>query len=129
VADIPPRIPKLRRGSYFPTFPQPRRRAGKALVAVIQTARVEGVSTRKVDQLIQALGLEGIDKRIASRICQRLDETVQRLCDRPLDISVVGCPVPEGAVEALHRQHGAAHRRRGQGDGSAGDPGGGGGPQ
>jgi transposase-like protein len=85
VGDIPLRIPKLRRGSYFPSFLEPRRRAEKALMAVIQTAYVEGVSTRKVDQLVQSLGLEGIDKSRVSRICRELDEAVNSFRQRPLD--------------------------------------------
>jgi putative transposase len=74
VGEIPLRDPKLRRGYYFPSFLEPRRRAEKALVAVIQTAFVEGVSTRRIDQLVQSLGLEGIDKSRVSRICRELDE-------------------------------------------------------
>ena len=62
VGDIAVRIPKLRRGSYFPSFLEPRRRAERALIAVIQSAYVQGVSTRKVDDLVQALGLGGVDK-------------------------------------------------------------------
>jgi putative transposase len=85
VGEIPLRIPKLRRGSYFPSFLEPRRRAEKALIAVIQTAYVEGVSTRKVDQLVQSLGLEGIDKSRVSRICRQLDEAVESFRQRPLD--------------------------------------------
>lgn len=85
VGDIPLRIPKLRRGSYFPSFLEPRRRAEKALLAVIQTAYVEGVSTRKVDQLVQSLGLEGMDKSRVSRICKELDEAVDSFRQRPLD--------------------------------------------
>jgi transposase-like protein len=85
VGDIPLRIPKLRRGSYFPSFLEPRRRAEKALLAVIQTAYVEGVSTRKVDQLVQSLGLEGMDQSRVSRICKELDEAVDSFRQRPLD--------------------------------------------
>jgi transposase-like protein len=85
VGDIPLRIPKLRRGSYFPSFLEPRRRAEKALMAVIQTAYVEGVSTRKVDQLVQALGLEGIDRSRVSRIWEELDGAVESFRRRPLD--------------------------------------------
>ena len=62
VGEIPLRIPKLRSGKYYPSFLEPRGRAERALLAVIQTVYVEGVSTRKVDQLVQALGLTGIDK-------------------------------------------------------------------
>ena len=70
-------IPKVREGSYFPSLLEPRRRSERALLAVIQQAYVEGVSTRRVDDLIQALGCEGISKSQVSRICQELDGVVQ----------------------------------------------------
>ena len=76
VGEIPLQIPKLRSGNYYPSFLEPRRRAERALLAVIQTAYVEGVSTRKVDELVQALGLTGIDKSKVSRICKELDTAV-----------------------------------------------------
>jgi putative transposase len=85
VGDIPLRIPKLRRGSYFPSFLEPRRRAEKALMAVIQSAYVEGVSTRKVDDLVQALGLAGVDKSKVSRMCKELDEAVTAFRNRSLE--------------------------------------------
>jgi hypothetical protein len=85
VGEMPLHIPKLRQGSYFPSFLEPRRRAEKALLAVIQAAYVEGVSTRKVDHLVQALGLEGIDRSKVSRICEELDEAVSSFRHRPLD--------------------------------------------
>jgi hypothetical protein len=85
VGDIPVWIPKLRRGSYFPSFLEPRRRAERALIAVIQSAYVEGVSTRKVDDLVQALGLAGVDKSKVSRICKELDEAVTAFRNRPLE--------------------------------------------
>lgn len=85
VGEIDLKIPKLRNGSYFPSFLEPRRRAERALLAVIQQAYIEGVSTRKVDDLIQALGLSGIDKSAVSRICQELDTTVTAFRTRPLD--------------------------------------------
>ena len=66
-------IPKLREGSYFPSLLEPRRRSERALLAVIQQAYVEGVSTRRVDDLVKALGCEGISKSQVSRICQELD--------------------------------------------------------
>ena len=78
------RIPKLRQGSYFPSFLEPRRRSEKALLAVVQEAYVLGVSTRKVDDLVQALGLNGISKSEVSRICKELDEAVERFRNRPL---------------------------------------------
>ena len=79
------RIPKLREGSYLPSFLEPRRRSEQALLAVIQQAYVEGVSTRRVGDLVQALGCSGISKSQVSRICQALDAQVQAFRERPLD--------------------------------------------
>ena len=79
------RIPKLRKRSYFPSLLEPRRRAEKALFAVVQEAYVKGVSTRKVDELLQALGLTGIDKSKVSRMCQELDELVEAFRNSPLE--------------------------------------------
>jgi transposase-like protein len=67
------RIPKLRRGSYFPCFLEPRRMAEKALTAVIQEAYVQGVSTRSLDDLVKALGAAGVSKSEVSRLCQEID--------------------------------------------------------
>ena len=78
-------IPKVREGSYFPSLLEPRRRSERALLAVIQQAYVEGVSTRRVEDLIQALGCDGISKSQVSRICQELDGVVQSFLGRPLD--------------------------------------------
>ena len=78
-------IPKLREGSYFPSLLEPRRRSERALLAVIQQAYVEGVSTRRVDDLVKALGCEGISKSQVSRICQELDVVVDGFLGRPLD--------------------------------------------
>jgi putative transposase len=78
-------IPKLRRGSYFPTFLEPRRTAERALAAVIQEAYVQGVSTRAVDDLVQAMGLAGISKSEVSRLCAELDERVGAFLDRPIE--------------------------------------------
>lgn len=78
------RIPKVSTGSYFPSFLEPRRRAEKALVAVVQEAYVHGVSTRKVDELVQAMGLAGVSKSQVSRLCQELDEVVGAFRNRPL---------------------------------------------
>jgi len=83
--DIPLRIPKLRQGSYFPSLLEPRRRAEQALLAVVQQAYIEGVSTRKVDDLLQALGLTGIDKSQVSRICKDLTEVVEAFRNRQLE--------------------------------------------
>jgi transposase-like protein len=87
VGEIPLQIPKLRKGSYYPSFLEPRRRAERALLAVIQSAYVEGVSTRKVDDLVQALGLTGIDKSKVSRMCKELDEGVTAFRNRPLEVA------------------------------------------
>jgi transposase-like protein len=78
-------IPKLRKGSYFPSFLEPRRRAEKALCAVVAQCYVEGVSTRRVDDVAKAMGLEGISKSQVSRICAELDEVVAAWRNRPLD--------------------------------------------
>lgn len=85
VGEIDLRIPKLRSGSYFPSLLEPRRRAEQALLAVVQQAYVEGVSTRKVDDLLQAMGLSGIDKSAVSRACKALDEVVREFRNRPLE--------------------------------------------
>ena len=77
-------IPKLRRGSYFPSFLEPRRRSEQALVSVVQEAYVAGVSTRKVDQVVESLGLR-VSKSEVSRICQGLDEQVDAFRNRPLE--------------------------------------------
>jgi putative transposase len=78
-------IPKLRRGSYFPEFLEPRRTAEKALAAVIQEAYVHGVSTRSVDDLVKALGMSGVSKSEVSRLCAELDERVQAFLERPIE--------------------------------------------
>jgi len=78
------RIPKLREGTYLPAFLEPRRRSEQALLAVIQQAYIEGVSTRRVEDLVQALGCDGISKSEVSRICQALDAQVQAFRERPL---------------------------------------------
>jgi transposase-like protein len=79
------RIPKLRKGSYFPGFLEPRRTAEKALTAVIQEAYIQGVSTRSVDDLVQAMGMGGISKSRVSRLCGEIDEKVQGFLTRPLE--------------------------------------------
>jgi putative transposase len=85
VGELGLRIPKVRQGTYFPSFLEPRRPAEQALLAVVQTAYVKGVSTRKVDDLLSALGLTGIDKSKVSRICRELDEQVTAFRNRPLE--------------------------------------------
>jgi len=78
------RIPKLRQGSYFPPFLEPRKTSEKALVAVIQEAWVSGVSRRRVDDLVQAMGLAGISKSTVSKLCKDIDDRVGAFLDRPL---------------------------------------------
>src|SRR5438477_164209 len=79
------RIPKLRKGSYFPGFLEPRRMAEKALTAVIQEAYVQGVSTRSVDDLVQAMGMTGISKSQVSRLCAEIDDKVKAFLGRPIE--------------------------------------------
>ena len=79
------RIPKLRKGSYFPFFLEPRRLAEKALTAVIQEAYIQGISTRSVDDLVKAMGMGGISKSQVSRLCEEIDERVQAFLTRPIE--------------------------------------------
>jgi putative transposase len=79
------RLPKLRQGSYFPPFLEPRKVSEKALVAVIQEAWIGGVSTRRVDELVQAMGLSGIGKSTVSKLCKDIDERVGAFLGRPLE--------------------------------------------
>ena len=79
------RIPKLRRGSYFPSFLEPRRTAEKALTAVIQEAHIHGVSTRAVDDLVQAMGASGVSKSQVSPLCGEIDERVNAFLSRPIE--------------------------------------------
>ena len=79
------KIPKLRQGSYFPEFLEPRRTAEKALTAVIQEAYVQGISTRSVDELVKALGMSGVSKSEVSRLCGELDERVSAFLERPIE--------------------------------------------
>jgi transposase-like protein len=79
------RIPKLRKGSYFPFFLEPRRMAEKALTAVIQEAYVQGISTRSVDELVKAMGMSGISKSQMSRLCEEIDGRVKAFLERPIE--------------------------------------------
>jgi len=90
-------IPKLRSGSYFPSILEPRRRAERALAAVVMQCYVEGVSTRRVDDVARSMGLEGISKSQVSRICAELDELVAAWRNRPLDAG----PYPFVWIDAL----------------------------
>ena len=84
VGTLQVKVPRVRDGSYFPRLLEPRKRAERALVAVVQEAYVQGVSTRRVDQVVQALGLEGISASQVSRLCKVLDDEVERFRTRPL---------------------------------------------
>src|SRR5262249_38379892 len=98
-------VPRVRDGSYFPSLLEPRRRAERALVAGVQEACVQGVSTRRVDELVQALGLQGISKSQVSVLCQQLDAEVARFRTRSLEAS--GYPyVWLDATFVKVRQHG-----------------------
>jgi transposase-like protein len=79
------RIPRLRKGSYFPGFLEPRRMAEKALTAVIQEAYIQGVSTRSVDDLVKALGMSGVSKSQVSRLCEEIDDRVKTFLERPIE--------------------------------------------
>jgi transposase-like protein len=95
------RIPKLRQGSYFPPFLEPRKTAEKALVMVIQEAWIGGVSTRPADELVQAMGLSGISKSQVSNLCKDIDERVNAFLDRPIEgewpYLWLDATLPEGA--------------------------------
>ena len=82
---VPVAIPKLRKGSYFPSFLDPRRASEKALVAVIQEAYIQGVSTRSVDELVKSMGMTGISKSQVSRLCEDIDVRVKTFLDRPIE--------------------------------------------
>ena len=79
------KIPKLRKGTYLPAFLEPRRAAEKALVAVIQEAYIQGVSTRAVDDLVKAMGMTGISKSQVSRLCKDIDARVKAFLERPIE--------------------------------------------
>jgi transposase-like protein len=79
------RIPRLRKGSYFPGFLEPRRMAEKALTAVIQEAYIQGISTRSVDDLVKAMGMSGISRSQVSRLCEEIDGRVKAFLERPLE--------------------------------------------
>ncbi len=78
-------IPKLRKGTYFPEFPEPRRASEKAMTAVIQEACIQGVSTRSVDDLVKTMGMTGVSRSQVSRLCVEIDERVDAFLDRPLE--------------------------------------------
>lgn len=85
VGTIDLQVPRVRDSSFFPSLLEPRKRAEQALMAVVQEAYVQGVSTRRVDELVQALGMQGISKSQVSRLCQELDGEVERFRTRRLE--------------------------------------------
>jgi putative transposase len=85
VGSLELQVPRVRDGSFYPSLLEPRKRAERALVAVVQEAYVQGVSTRRVDDLVQALGLQGISKSQVSRLCSELDTEVERFRARKLE--------------------------------------------
>lgn len=89
VGNVQLQIPRLRRGSYFPSFLEAYKRTERAVLAVVQEAYVKGVSTRKMDDLVQAMGIESLDKSAVSRICAELDEEFEAFQQRPLDSGYV----------------------------------------
>ena len=84
VGTIDLRVPRVRDGTFFPSLLDPRKRAERALVAVVQEAYVQGISTRRVDHVVHALGLQGVSKSQVSRLCQDLDAEVERFRTRRL---------------------------------------------
>lgn len=79
------RIPKLRKSSYFPGFLEPRRMAKRALTAVIQEVYIQGISTRPVDDLVQAMGMSAISRNQVSRLCADIDDRVKAFLERPIE--------------------------------------------
>jgi putative transposase len=97
VGTVELQVPKLRHGSFFPSILEPRRRAERALASVVMACYVEGVSTRRVDDVARAMGIDGISKSQVSRICAELDEVVDAWRNRPLDAG----PYPLVWMDAL----------------------------
>src|SRR5690349_22446209 len=118
VGEIELLIPRKRSGpAYFPSFLEPRRRSEQAIVAVVLEAYVNGVSTRKVDRLVEQLGIEGMTKDRVSALCRALDEQVEAFRTRPLEgalsLSVAGCQAPQGQRPRPGRLQGRGGRLRG----------------
>lgn len=117
VGSVELRIPRLRTGSCFPSFLEPRRSVEKALTAVIQEASVQGISTRSVDDLVKAMGAGGMSRSQVSRLCAEIDERVNAFLTRPLEGSAytpTALPLdrrdlPQGAPGRSHRLRGRHH--------------------
>jgi hypothetical protein len=103
------RVPRVRDGSFFPGLLEPRKRAERALVATVREAYVQGVSTRRVDDLVKALGLDGISRSQVSRLCEELDTEVERFRNRKLDGSY-----PYVWLDATVRHEAPSHRAGGR---------------
>ena len=123
--DVELRIPKLREGSFFPQLLEPRRRIDRALLAVVMEAYVHGTSTRKVDDLVKALGVDaGISKSEVSRICAELDAEVAAFRSRALShtafpsMSWLRARLPGNAIFQARRDRGGAADRAGSGLGA-----------
>ena len=108
------KVPKLRQGSYFPGFLEARKTSEQALVAVIQEAWIGGVSTRRVDELVQAMGLSGISKSPVSKLCKDIDERVGEFLNRPLTGGLALClarrHLSQAAPRRTDRQRGGHNR-------------------
>src|SRR5262245_10114535 len=105
VGSIELQVPRVRDGSFFPSLLEPRRRAEKELVAVVQEADVQGITTRRVDDLVQALRMQGISKSQVSRLCAELDNEVERFRTRKLE-----GPYPYVWLDATVRHEAPYHR-------------------
>ena len=114
VGEIELLIPRVRQGSYFPSFLEPRRRSEQAIVAVVLETYVNGVSTRKVDRLAEQLGIEGMTKDRVSAMCRGLDEQVELFRGRPLDgaypVLVAGRQARQGPRPRPRREQGSRRR-------------------
>jgi len=113
VGTVELKVPRVRDGGYFPSLLEPLRRAERALSAVVQEAYVHGVSTRKVDELVKALGVGGISKSRVSELCEELDEEVERFRNRPLRLD--RRHLREGSPGWQSGLHGGGHRYGGKG--------------
>ncbi len=105
------RIPKLRKGSYFPGFLEPRRMAEKALTAVVQEAYVQGISTRSVDDLVKAMGMSGMSKSQVRRLCEEIDEQGKDLPQSP-DRGRLALSVDRRNLREVAAERAASYRLR-----------------
>ena len=119
VGTVELKVPRVRDWSYFPSLLEPRRKAERALSAVVQEAYVHGVSTRKVDELVKALGMTGISKSQVSELCEELDEEVERFRNRAagrlLPLRLGRRHIREGPPGRQGGLNGGGHSRRGEG--------------